>query len=120
MANQELKIWSEDVKNDPIAGNQQRRLITDEEFLDGWLRLTGVSYQQLNQLFYLLTNYAAPVDTAPYLHFSSISVPDSALEMNGQAITEVDNPILYTYYGGTLPDITASAPAGFTYIVRNH
>ena len=121
MANQELKIWANTLDIDGVAGNAQRRDLIEEEFIDGWKRLAGVSYQQLNQLFYLLTSSSAPIDTAPYLHYTvGNPVPSVALEMNGQTITEAANPILFGYYGGTLPDLRSEAPTNFTYLVRNH
>ena len=121
MANQELKIWANTLGIDGVAGNAQRRPLNEEEFIDGWKRLAGISYQQLNQLFYLLSSYASPIDTTPYLHYTiGNPTPSTALELNGQSITSVETPNLFSYYGSTLPDLTANATAGFTYLVRKH
>lgn len=121
MANQDLEVWSSQLAADAVAGNQQRRPLTEEEFIEGWKRLFGVSNQQLNQLFYLLSSYAAPIDTAPYLHYTvGTSIPSVALEMNGQTINSTDTPELFAYYGSTLPDLTTTAPTNFTYLVRKH
>lgn len=119
--NQELKIWSNTLDIDGVAGNTQRRDLTEEEFIDGWKRLAGVSYQQLNQLFFLLTSSSSPIDTTPYLHYTvGTTIPSNALEMNGQTLSAAGNPVLFGYYGGTLPDLRSEAPTNFTYIVRNH
>lgn len=55
MADQDLKVWAETLTPDPLKGNNQRRDIEDEEWDEGWGRLSGVTAQQLNQLFYLVT-----------------------------------------------------------------
>ena len=121
MANQELKVWANTLDIDGVAGNAQRRDLTEEEFIDGWKRLAGVSYQQLNQLFYLLTSYSSPSDTSPYLHYTVDNpIPTEALEVNGQAIAEATSPNLFNVYGANLPDLRSAAPTNFTYIVRNH
>lgn len=122
MANQELKIWANTPDIDGVAGNTQRRDLTEEEFIDGWKRLAGVSYQQLNQILYLLTNYSSPSEITPYLFYTGggATLPSTALTMNGQSITSASNPILYEHYGSTLPDMTDDAPTGFVYVVRNH
>lgn len=119
---QELKIWANTLGTDGVAGNTQRRDLTEEEFIDGWKRLSGVSYQQLNQLFFLLTGYSSPSEVAPYLFYTDggATLPSTALTMNGQSISSSSNPILYEHYGSTLPDMTEDAPTGFVYIVRNH
>ena len=118
MALQELKIWAKTLNNDMLTLTDQRRDIEDEEFLDGWLRTSPASSQQMNQLFYLLTTYANPFPNAPVIYPSALDIPSVALEMNGQTITEEDYPNAFAIYGGTLPNITASAPTGFTYIIR--
>ena len=118
MADQLFKTWAEKKKNDNLTSSDQRRDIKDEEFQDGWLRLKSVSAQQLNQLFYLASVNCNASYGAPELRYSAAGVPDTALEMNGQAITQLGYPNLFSIYGAALPDLTSEAPSGFTYIVR--
>ena len=118
MASQELKVWSEELVVDGLTNITQRRDLLDEEFLNGWLRKMSISSQQLNQLFYLLSIHANPFPNAPVPYPTSLGIPDTALEMNGQAILEADYPNAFSIYGATLTDITADAPTGFTYIIR--
>lgn len=121
MTIQELKVWAENPIQDGVAKNYQRRDLRDEEFMEGWARLAGLTYQEINQLFYLLSSYSSPLSVAPYQHYiASNAVPSTALEMNGQTISVNDVPELYAYYGATLPDRTGELPTGWTYIVRKH
>ncbi|AUR94312.1 hypothetical protein NVP1193O_181 [Vibrio phage 1.193.O._10N.286.52.C6] len=120
MADQEIKVWAQESVQDPVKGNLQRRLIKEEEWLQGWGRLNGITNQQLNQLLYLVTSYSAPADTCPYLHKNTQPIPQEALEMNGQTVSVNTSPVLFNFYGSNLDDLTTAAPTGYTYIVRNH
>ncbi len=120
MANQELQVWSKNLVQDPISNSQQRRPITDEEFLEGWGRLFGVSAQQMNQMFYLLSSYAPPSDICPYPYPSSKALTTEMLHMNGQSINSTDTPELFNAYGAALPDMTADNLTGFVWVVRKH
>lgn len=117
MAIQDLKIWASSLNTD-ITNSSQRRNIELEEFIVGWLRNDNISFQQLNQLFFLLTSYANPWPNPPVPYPTTLPIPEDALEMNGQAITIGDYPNLFAAYGANLPDISAEAPTGHTYIVR--
>ena len=52
----DLKLWAENIVIDPVYSSPQRTTIEDEYWLNGWLRDVPVSAQELNQLFYLLTD----------------------------------------------------------------
>lgn len=118
MALQLLKVWANNILADSLEGNNQVRSIRDEEWVQGWGRNSGVSSQQLNSLFRLLTQHSAPSDICPYLYPDTELVQSNALELNGQTITQAVTPVLYDIYGTTLPDIASTAPTGFTWIVR--
>ena len=118
MADQELKSWAGTVSIDGLTNSPQRRDILDEEFLNGWLRNTTVSAQQLNSILYLLSTNALPHPNCASLFPDSTTVPSVALELNGQSITESEYPNAYALYGSTLPNISGDAPTGFTYIIR--
>ena len=121
MATQEIDIWADTIVLDPIKGNPQRRDIRDEEWLQGWLRMSGVSPQQLNSLFNLLTHYSPPSDICPYPYPDSKPLGDKILKMDGvTTITQEGSPVLYEEYGATLPDMTADNLTGFVWVVRNH
>lgn len=120
MANQDLEVWAKNLVQDPISQAQQRRPITLEEFLEGWGRLGGVSTQQLNQLFYLITSSSPPSDISPYPYPSTQPIKDNMLHMNGQSITQQDTPELFDVYGSTLPDMTSDNLTGFIWVVRKH
>lgn len=120
MSDQDLKVWSSNLIQDAVAKNYQRRVLSDEEFLEGWGRQFGVSAQQVNQLFYLLTSYAAPSDICPHPYPDTAPVTEIMLHMNGQTITEQDAPEVFKQYGATLPDMTANNLAGFIWVVRKH
>jgi len=118
MADQQLEIICSDIFVDGVTGVAQRKDLSGEEFRDGWLYKQSISAQQFNQMQYLLSLWSNPQSNAPSLFPSASPIPDIALEMNGQAILEVDYPNAFSVYGATLPDITADAPTGFTYIIR--
>ena len=122
MADQILKVWAKEIVPDPVKGNAQRRPIRDEEWLQGWGRLHGASNQQLNTLFNLLTHHAAPSDICAYPFPDTVTITeeDAILEMNGQLITEIDQPVLYATYGANLPDMASDNLTGFVWVVRNH
>ena len=120
MATQEIDIWADTIVLDPIKGNPQRRDIRDEEWLQGWLRMSGVSPQQLNSLFNLLTHYSPPSDICPYPFPSTGTTTDKMKVMNGQGITQEESPFLFEEYGATLPDMTSDNLTGFVWVVRNH
>ena len=117
MATQQLKIWAEQLTIDGLSNAPQRKELSTEEFLDGWLRNDSISAQQLNTILHLLTMYSSPFLSTAYC-VPSTPIPEGSLELNGQAITEVDYPNAYAAYGATLPDITSEAPTGFTYVIR--
>lgn len=118
MALQILKVWASNIIPDSVKGNNQAREIKDEEWFQGWGRLAGVSAQQVNSLFRLITQHSAPSDICPYLYPSSSFIYSNTLEMNGQVITEEETPVLFATYGSNLPDITSEAPTGFIYVIR--
>lgn len=120
MADQNLKIWALNTVLDGVKGNAQKRLIQAEEWLQGWGRLNGVTNQHLNSLFNMITHYAAPIDTCPYPYKDTAIIPDEALHMNGQTISQTDQPELFKVYGNTLTDMTADNLTGHIWIVRNH
>jgi len=115
---QDLKIWASEINIDGVTGIEQRRDLNGEEFRDGILNLVTFTAQQYNSLMYLLTINSAPSPICPYQFPTSESIPDIALEMDGQAILSADFPNLFEVYGANLPDITAEAATGFTFIVR--
>ena len=118
MADQPLKTWASELVIDNASAAPQRRPLRDEEFQTGLLRLMSLSAQQLNQLLYLLTINSKSNPSVPELWPTAQPIPDESLEMDGQTITAADYPNAFAVYGATLPDITGSAPAGFTYIIR--
>ncbi|AUR89090.1 hypothetical protein NVP1121O_062 [Vibrio phage 1.121.O._10N.286.46.C4] len=120
MADQELKVWAKDLVSDPVKGNGQKRPIEEEEWLQGWGRLSGVTAQQLNTIFNLLTKYAAPSDICPYPFPDDVPLPSNVLHMNGQALVVSQSPTLYGAYGTNLKDMTADNLDGFIWVVRNH
>jgi hypothetical protein len=120
MAIQDLKVWCEEAVNDGVTNTDNRRDITSEESQNGWVRGGSVSTQQLNSMFYLTSLCSSPYWHTPFLVTDTVTLDaDVALEMNGQAITQGDNPELYAIYGSTLPDMSTDAPSGFYYAVRN-
>lgn len=120
MADQNLKIWALNTVLDGVKGNAQKRLIQAEEWLQGIGRLQGVTNQIFNSTLNLLTHYAAPADTCPYPYSASAPIPDEALHMNGQTISQTEQPELFKVYGNTLPDMTADNLIGHIWLVRNH
>lgn len=118
MAIQDLKIWAEELTVDGVTGIKQRRKLNGEEFRDGILRQVTFSSQQYNSLQFLLTLYSNPFHLCPVLVPTSISIPNEALEMDGQTITALDFPNAFAVYGATLPDLRPDAPSGFTYVIR--
>lgn len=120
MAEQELKIWALEDTQDPVKGNDQKRTIREEEWLQGLGRLHGFTAQQINTMFNLLTHFSPPADLCVFLHPAGGVLPSTALRMNGQSITLEDQPILYNAYGPNLPDMTAEDLAEFYWVVRNH
>lgn len=120
MADQELKVYAKQIVLDPVKGNPQRRDILDEEWEQGIQRLGGISCQIFNTLMNLITHHSPPSDICPYPFPSSVTIPDVALVMNGQTITETESPYLYAAYGATLPDMTSENLTGFVWCVRNH
>lgn len=120
MADQDIKVWAMETVQDPVKGNLQRRKIQEEEWLQGWGRLNGVTNQQLNQLLFLLTSYAAPSDICPYPYPSTAAIKDTMLHMNGQTITASEAPNIFAAYGANLPDMTPDNLSGFIWVVRKH
>jgi len=120
MADQDLELWAKETFLDPVKGNPQKRTIRDEEWLQGLGRLSGISNQIFNTLMNLVTHYSAPSDICPYPYPVTSVLTSNMLQMDGQAITEIDQPELYAHYGATLPDMTADNLTGFVWVVRNH
>jgi hypothetical protein len=118
MSLQDLKVWAKTLTPDTLKGNDQRRPIEDEEWEEGWGRLSGVTVQQLNQLLFLLSSSSSPSPMAVYLIKDSITVGDQALEMDGQAISVQETPLLFAEYGNNLDDLSADAPSGYKYYIR--
>lgn len=115
---QDLEIFAKDDVLDGVTGVFQKEIIQDNLWASGWTRNQVFAIQELNTLLYLLTTYASPSPLAPTLWPTSATVPTLALELDGRTITEQDYPNAYNLYGATLPDLTADAPTGFTYIIR--
>jgi hypothetical protein len=120
MADQLLKVWAKNTVLDPVKQNAQRREIREEEWLQGLGRLFGFTAQHVNTLFNLLSHHSAPSDICPYVFPSGGVLTSEMLHMNGQTITEADQPYLFAEYGATLTDMTADNLTGFIWIVRNH
>ncbi|AUR84729.1 hypothetical protein NVP1063O_062 [Vibrio phage 1.063.O._10N.261.45.C7] len=118
MSLQDLKVWAKTLTPDTLKGNDQRRPIEDEEWDEGWGRLSGVSVQQLNQILFLLTSSSSPNPFAVYLVKEGISAGSQSLEMNGQGITIQETPLLFAEYGNNLDDLSADAPSGYKYYIR--
>ncbi len=120
MAYQELKIWAKGEVIDPVKGNPQLSPTREEEWLQGWGRLHGVSTQRLNTMFRTITEYSPPTDYCAYPHLATKTIPDTAIHANGQAITAADQPALFEAFGSNLPDMTADNLTGFIWVFRNH
>ena len=120
MADQELEVWCADSVPDAIKGNSQKRTIRDSEWSQGWLRLQGVTAQQMNMILNLLSSYAPPADVCPYPFPEGGTIPSNALQMNGQILDEDESPVLFATYGTYLTDMTDSNIDGFIWIIRNH
>lgn len=118
MALQQLKVWAKQAVPDPVKGNIQFKEIRDEEWLQGWGRLLSPTIQQLNSLFRLLSQHASPSDVSPYLYPNTKTIQSNMLQMNGQAITEEETPVLFDTYGANLLDMSTDEPTGFVYVVR--
>ncbi|CAH9012960.1 conserved hypothetical protein [Vibrio phage 501E54-1] len=119
MAYQELKIWSSTEMQDPVKGNSQINEILEEKWIQGWGRLHGVSAQDLNTLFRIITEYSPPTDYCAYPHPANVTVPSTAIE-SGSSITAEDQPELFKVFGNTLPDMSASNLPNFIWVFRNH
>lgn len=117
MATQEFKIWAQTIVTDS-TGMPQRRDLSLEESLTGWLRLEDVSAQKLNQLFNLASVHSNPFAVTPVQISTLVPIPSTALELNGQTITEAEAPNVFATYGATLPDLVSEAITGHTYVVR--
>ena len=117
---QELDIYANEINLDPVKNINQRIGLTTEGFRDGILRLGTLDAQTWNQMMFLLSSYAAPHPCCPQLVPSGEPLPSVALEMDGfTTVNAVDNPNLFEVWGSPLPNLSASAPAGTKYIVRN-
>jgi hypothetical protein len=116
---QELKVWAKNSVIDGVTNVSQLKTLGTEEFDEGWLRGSSVSAQQLNTILRLLTIWSPPAPNCASLYPTGVTLPSTALECNGStAIVEADAPNAYDLYGATTPDLSASAPAGFRYIIR--
>ena len=119
MAYQELKIFSSQEVSDPVKGNPQLNEIKDEKWIQGWGREHGVTSQDLNTLFRIISEYSPPTDYCAYPHPTSVTIPDTAIE-NGSAITEEGQPELFKVFGNTLPNMSADNLTGFVWVFRKH
>lgn len=118
MAIDNLKVWCQEVVPDGITDAEQRRGLLDEEYLNGWLRQQTVSYQQLNQILFLLTSYSSP--NVYTVHYVDDTAPTSAyeIEADGGSFSQVEAPLLYELYSGTMPDFTSTTPTGMRPVMR--
>lgn len=117
MAIQELKVWAKTLKTDTETNFQQRRDITDEEYMDGLGKLTSFSAQQFNQMMFMLSSYAAPHWSCPHLVLATVTGPD-IYHMTNQTLTAANEPELFALYGSTLTTPDIAAPTGYVYAVR--
>ena len=120
MADQDLRVYALDEIADPLKGNPQKRTIRGEEFVAGLARDEGITAQLWNTMMNLVTHYSPPSDICPYPFPNTGTITDVILHMNGQAITEEDQPVLFEQYGGNLPDMSADNLTGMIWVVRNH
>lgn len=119
MADQVLKRWSSETALDPVKGNAQRRQIQEEEWLLGWLRLKGVTAQQLNQLLFLITSHSSPVTCSPYQQRSDQPVNSETLVFDGVTeVAQTEAPIVFGLYGSPLPDYSAYALPDHVWVIR--
>lgn len=74
----DLKLWAENIVIDPVYSSPQRTPIEDEYWLNGWLRDVPVSAQELNQLFYLITDILKNDSLAVSANLSDVQDKDVA------------------------------------------
>ena len=120
MSDQDLKIWALEEVADPEKGNTQRKIIQEESWIQGWGRKNGVTNQQLNTLFNLLTHYSPPTDFCAYPHPVGESIPVTAIHANGQPLSETLQPVLFSVFGNNIPDLSSDNLTGFIWVFRNH
>lgn len=119
MAVQDLRVWCQDLYLDPVTMTTQRRDLSPEESMNGWLRNATISNQQMNQLHYLETIHAKASPFSPDMIPDTKPAPSVAYDwVDGAAISETESPELYAYYGATFPVLQANAPSGWKYIIR--
>lgn len=114
---QTLQVWASETTTDGVTGIEQKKTLTDNEWLSGWTRQQVVSAQQLNTIFNLVTSYALPSPVAPCLWPEDVDIPDIAIVFDGSTITEDTYPNLYSIYGATLPDMSDILD-GYIWIAR--
>lgn len=115
-----LEEWARETVVDGVTNTANKIPINPELYRDGWLRGKVVAGQELNEILNIITTVlqesATPIGS-PQLQFGA-SPNTGFLECNGSAFNPVTYPKLGTVYGSTLPNLSASAPAGFIYVVR--
>jgi len=121
MAIPDLKIFAEVLNySSPDDELSQRRDLYGDEFSDGLPRQVSPSVLQLDQILNLLSISALPSFGVPVLHPDTLPLESNTIYAEGQTITETNNHVLYSLYGGTLPDLSGDAPTGFRYVFRDN
>lgn len=115
---EELKIWSSVLNTDGVTNVDQRRELTTNEYIDGWLRGASPTAPQVNELFYLITGLAGVHYSQVTLIASNVTTPSIAIDCDGGAIDAGEMPLLSLVYGANTPDLTSWAPPGFKAVLR--
>lgn len=84
----EVQVWAEMLVNDPIFSNPQRDTIEPDYWAKGWLRDVPVAAQELNQLFYLITDILKNDTLSPALNLSDVDNVAAARTNLGIILTD--------------------------------
>lgn len=84
----EVQVWAEMLVNDPIFSNPQRAAIEPDYWAKGWLREVPVAAQELNQLFYLITDILKNDTLSPALNLSDVDNVAAARTNLGIILTD--------------------------------
>lgn len=84
----EVQVWAEMLVNDPIFSNPQRATIEPDYWAKGWLREVPVAAQELNQLFYLITDILKNDTLSPALNLSDVDNVAAARTNLGIILTD--------------------------------
>lgn len=84
----EVQVWAETEVNDPIFSNPQRATIEPDYWAKGWLREVPVAAQELNQLFYLITDILKNDTLSPALNLSDVDDAAAARTNLGIILTD--------------------------------